>query len=153
MAVVLAGLALDLPSEAIQETIDTFRGLDHRMELAGTVGGVDFIDDSKATNVDAASRAVAGLGKPLILIGGGRHKWGDYLPLVKVSKGKVKMAILLGEAKDIMAESRKALKYIAMIPSSEPRRFPCPSMCVRTLSLSQRRGYFSAASWAINFVV
>ncbi|MFC1863732.1 UDP-N-acetylmuramoyl-L-alanine--D-glutamate ligase, partial [Thermodesulfobacteriota bacterium] len=119
MGVVLAGLVLDLSPDAIQGTIDTFRGLSHRMELVGTIEDVDFIDDSKATNVDAASRAVSGFDRPLILISGGRHKWGDYSPLVKVSEGKVKKVILLGEAKDIMADSFKDLIPYSFAESME----------------------------------
>jgi len=105
MGVVLAGLALDLSANTIQDTINNFKGLPHRTELVGSVGGVDFINDSKATNVDAAARSIASFNRPLILIAGGRHKGGDYSPLVTASKEKVKKVILLGEAKDLIAKS------------------------------------------------
>jgi UDP-N-acetylmuramoylalanine--D-glutamate ligase len=64
---------------------------------------VDFYNDSKATNVDAASKAVASFDSPVILIAGGRHKGGDYLPLLKAGEGRLKKMILLGESKSIMA--------------------------------------------------
>ncbi len=103
MGVVLAGLALQIDPGVIQDAIKSFRGLPHRMEMVGSIRGVDFYDDSKATNVDAAVRSVMSFQRPLILIAGGRHKGGEYLPLVTAAKGRVKGAILLGEAKSLMA--------------------------------------------------
>ena len=105
MGVVLAALTLRLEPEIIQNTIMDFKGLPHRMELVTSIREVDFYDDSKATNVDAASRSVQSFDRPVILIAGGRHKGGDYLPLVKVAEGRVKKAIFLGEAKYLMAQS------------------------------------------------
>jgi UDP-N-acetylmuramoylalanine--D-glutamate ligase len=105
MGVVLAGLALGLGPEVIRNSIGDFKGLPHRIELVGSIGGTDFYDDSKATNVDAAVRSVESFDRPLILIAGGRHKGGDYSPLVKAAKGKVKKAILIGEARYLIAGS------------------------------------------------
>jgi UDP-N-acetylmuramoylalanine--D-glutamate ligase len=105
MGVVLAGLALGLGPEVIRDSIGDFKGLPHRIELVGSIGGTDFYDDSKATNVDAAVRSVESFDRPLILIAGGRHKGGDYSPLVKAAKGKVKRAILIGEARYLIAGS------------------------------------------------
>ena len=89
MASVLAGSALGIDPKVIQETIRSFRGLPHRIEHVGRVGHVTFYDDSKATNVDAALRAVQSFDSPVVLIAGGRHKGGDYGPLVRAAKGKV----------------------------------------------------------------
>jgi UDP-N-acetylmuramoylalanine--D-glutamate ligase len=77
----------------------------------GTIRGVDFYNDSKATNVDAASRAVVTFDRPIVLIAGGRHKGADYLPLVKAATGRVRKAIFLGEAKHILADA-----FEGMIP-------------------------------------
>jgi UDP-N-acetylmuramoylalanine--D-glutamate ligase len=66
---------------------------------------VDFYNDSKATNVDAAIRSISSFDRPILLIAGGRHKGGDYGPLVRVAKGRVKKAFLMGESKQIMAEA------------------------------------------------
>ena len=114
MAVVLAGLALGLSSRDIQKSIQTFSGLPHRMEFIKRIRGVDYYNDSKATNVDAASRSVECFTKPIILIGGGCHKGGDYSPLVNRSKGRVKKVVLFGEAKDLMVNAFKGV-----IPYSE----------------------------------
>ena len=105
MGTVLAGLALGLEPKSIQSAIDNFRGLPHRMEMVGSIGGVDFYDDSKATNVDAAVRAITSFDKQIILIGGGRHKGGDYSPLVEAAKGRVKRVILMGESRQLMERS------------------------------------------------
>lgn len=105
MAAVLAGLALHVRPSALQDAADTFRGLPHRQEFVGRIGEVAFFDDSKATNVDAACRSVAGCDAPVILIAGGRDKGGDYAPLARVAKKKVKKAVLLGESKALIARA------------------------------------------------
>ena len=107
MAGVLAGLVLNIEPVIIQETIDHFKGLAHRLELVRRIRGVTFYNDSKATNVDAALNSINSFDRPVILIAGGRHKGGDYLPLVKAAKGRVKKAILMGESQNILAESFK----------------------------------------------
>ena len=105
MGVILAGLALNIEPGYIQEAIEHFKSLPNRLERIGSFNGVDYYNDSKATNVDAAIRAIRSFDKPVILIAGGRHKGGDYAPLVKTAEGRVKKAILMGEAKNLLAES------------------------------------------------
>ncbi len=105
MAAGLAGLALNVQPSVIQDTIDHFQGLPHRLEFAGRVREVDFYNDSKATNVDAAIRSIGSFDRPIVLIAGGRHKGGDYAPLVRVAEGKVKKAFLMGESAQIMAQA------------------------------------------------
>jgi UDP-N-acetylmuramoylalanine--D-glutamate ligase len=109
MGAVLAGLALGVQPPAIQQTIGTFRGLPHRLEFAGRLADVDFYDDSKATNVDAALRSVKTFDAPVILIAGGRHKGGDYSPLVEGVRGRVRKAVLMGESRFLMAEAFQGL--------------------------------------------
>jgi UDP-N-acetylmuramoylalanine--D-glutamate ligase len=105
MGVVLIGLVLHIEPRTIQRTIEQFQGLPNRLEHVRLLSGVDFYNDSKATNVDAALRAVVTFDRPIVLIAGGRHKGADYLPLVKATKGRVKKAIFLGEAKHILADA------------------------------------------------
>jgi len=105
MGAVLVGLASDVAPEAIQATIDGFRGLPNRLERVARIEEVEFYNDSKATNVYAASRSVASFERPLILIAGGRDKGGAYLPLVEAAQGRVRRAILLGEARDLLASA------------------------------------------------
>jgi UDP-N-acetylmuramoylalanine--D-glutamate ligase len=119
MGVALAALALDVPPEVIQEKIDGFEGLPHRLEPVGRIGDVDFFNDSKATNVDAASRAIHAFDRAIILIAGGSDKGGDYDPLAAASAGRVKGAVLLGETKALIAESLEAHVPCIMTESME----------------------------------
>jgi UDP-N-acetylmuramoylalanine--D-glutamate ligase len=105
MAAVLAALAAGASPEAVQGGMDGFKGLSHRMEFVVSYRGVDVYNDSKATNVDAAVRAVESFDRPIILIAGGRHKGADYGPLVRASRGRVKDAVFLGEARDLLAKA------------------------------------------------
>jgi UDP-N-acetylmuramoylalanine--D-glutamate ligase len=105
MAAVLTGLALKVEARIIQETMDRFQGLPHRLERVARVGSVDFYDDSKATNVTAAARSVSSFDRPVVLIAGGRHKGSDYAPLVRVAKGRVRKAVLLGESRYLLAQA------------------------------------------------
>ncbi|RLB28532.1 MAG: UDP-N-acetylmuramoyl-L-alanine--D-glutamate ligase [Deltaproteobacteria bacterium] len=116
MAAVLGALAIDAPPGAIQEGIDGFKGLPHRMELIDTIGGVAFYNDSKATNIDAAIKSITSFSRPVVLIAGGRHKGSDYQPLVHAAKGRVKDAVLIGESSTLLAAA-----FNGTIPWSEVR--------------------------------
>lgn len=105
LAAVLAALAFGADAEAVQGAIDSFKGLPHRLELVAESHGVTFYNDSKATNVDSAVRAVKSFDGPVILIAGGRHKGGGYGDLVQACLGRVKEAVFLGEAKALLAGS------------------------------------------------
>jgi len=98
----LAALAAGASLNAIRETLDDFAGLPHRMETVGTVNGVAYVDDSKATNVDAVVRALESFTAPVVLILGGCDKGGDYDPLIPLIRDRVKTVFLIGEAADII---------------------------------------------------
>lgn len=91
---------LGVPDERIASALSSFALPHHRIEFVDRVGGVDFVDDSKATNVDAVVRALESFSQPVILIAGGRDKGGAYDPLKEAAKEKVKLAVLVGEAKE-----------------------------------------------------
>jgi UDP-N-acetylmuramoylalanine--D-glutamate ligase len=101
LANVLAALcvcvALDLPDEAYTRALKSFRGLEHRMEFVAKRDGVTFINDSKATNLDALQNALTGMEAPVILIAGGRGKGSDYSSLRDLVKARVKSLVLVGE--------------------------------------------------------
>lgn len=80
----------------IREGLINFGGVEHRIEYCGTVDGVKYYNDSKATNVDAAVTAINAVGKDIILIAGGDGKGQDFTDLIKNFKGRVKKLILLG---------------------------------------------------------
>ncbi|MDD4201941.1 MAG: UDP-N-acetylmuramoyl-L-alanine--D-glutamate ligase [Candidatus Omnitrophica bacterium] len=86
--------------EAVISAIEDFQPLAHRLEKFYEKDGIVFMDDSKATNVDATKRAIQSLDKKIILIAGGRDKGGDYLSVLPEIKEKVYKIILIGEAAD-----------------------------------------------------
>jgi len=103
MAVILTALAVGIPETAIQQAIDRFRALPNRLEKVGEQDGVSFYNDSKATNVDAAVRSIESVPAPIVLIAGGRHKGADYRPLADAGEKRIRHAILIGEAKNLIA--------------------------------------------------
>jgi UDP-N-acetylmuramoylalanine--D-glutamate ligase len=100
----LGARLLSATKESIERLIKEFRGFPHRLEYIGEFGGVYFINDSKATNVDATLQALKSLPGPIILILGGKHKGASYAPLIPYIKEKVRILILMGESRFIMAE-------------------------------------------------
>ncbi len=100
MAAAVVGRLLGMPASRIQKSVAAFKGLEHRLEEAGEVGGVRFINDSKATTVDATLKALASLDRKVVLILGGRDKGGDFALLRRPLKSRVKSVILVGEAKE-----------------------------------------------------
>ncbi len=105
-AAIAAAREFGVSAEAIRTGLAGFRGLPHRMQRVGEVGGVTFYDDSKATNVGSAVTALLGLAEPKgVLIAGGRDKHGSYAPLVQALEQKGRALVLIGEAADRIAEA------------------------------------------------
>lgn len=100
MAAILAAREHGATHEAIQKVINTFRGIPHRLEYVRRVGGVEFYNDSKATNVHSVKRALDAFDENVILIMGGKDTSLSYEPLRDLVRKKVKSLILVGEAKE-----------------------------------------------------
>jgi len=98
-----------------RHTLSLFKGLPHRLQKVASLGGVDYFDDSKATNVGAVVMALASFHRPIVLIAGGRDKQGDYAPLKGLIQGKVKKLILMGEAQELMAKELQGTTDIALV--------------------------------------
>jgi UDP-N-acetylmuramoylalanine--D-glutamate ligase len=96
MAASVAGATMDIRKEKIREAVETFENLEHRMEMVATVRGVDFINDSKATNVNSTWFALESMTRPTVLILGGIDKGNDYSLLEDVVKEKVKAIVCMG---------------------------------------------------------
>lgn len=96
MAASLAATALDIRKEKIREALQTFESLEHRMEHVANIKGVEFINDSKATNVNSTWFALESMTKPVILILGGVDKGNDYNLLKELVKEKVKAIVCMG---------------------------------------------------------
>ncbi|MCD6490431.1 MAG: UDP-N-acetylmuramoyl-L-alanine--D-glutamate ligase [Thermodesulfobacterium sp.] len=104
MVASLGARLLGSTKESIEKLINKFRGFPHRLEYIGEFGGIYFINDSKATNVDATLQALKSLPSSVILILGGIHKGASYSPLIPYIKEKVRILILMGESRFIIAE-------------------------------------------------
>ena len=105
MGAMLAARALDLPREAVAESLRTFKALAHRLEFVRELGGVRYYNDSKATNVDSVQYALQSFQNPVILIAGGRDKNSDFTLLNSLIRKHVKKGILIGEAAEKMAQA------------------------------------------------
>lgn len=96
MAACVAATTMDIRKEKIREAVMDFQGLEHRMEYVATVRGVEFINDSKATNVNSTWYALENISRPVVLILGGVDKGNDYSLIMDLVKEKVKAIICLG---------------------------------------------------------
>ncbi|HOZ68968.1 MAG TPA: UDP-N-acetylmuramoyl-L-alanine--D-glutamate ligase [Chitinophagaceae bacterium] len=96
MAACVAATTMDIRKDKIRDAVQNFQSLEHRMEHVATVRGVEFINDSKATNVNSTWYALESMTKPTILILGGVDKGNDYSLIAELMKEKVKAIICLG---------------------------------------------------------
>jgi UDP-N-acetylmuramoylalanine--D-glutamate ligase len=96
MAALLAATTMEIHKEKIRDAMQHFQSLEHRMEPVATIRGVEFINDSKATNVNSVWYALESMTKPTILILGGVDKGNDYSLITDLVKEKVKAIICLG---------------------------------------------------------
>lgn len=97
MAAAVAARLVDVRKESIRESLADFENIEHRLEFVARVKGVDFINDSKATNVNSAWYALECMHNPVIWIAGGVDKGNDYSILAPLVKEKVKAIICLGK--------------------------------------------------------
>jgi UDP-N-acetylmuramoylalanine--D-glutamate ligase len=100
MAAALAARAGEIKNNAIRESLKTFSGVEHRLELTRVINGVKYINDSKATNVNAVWFALDSFNLPITLILGGRDKGNNYSDLSFQLQEKVHTVIAIGESKN-----------------------------------------------------
>ncbi len=110
MAAILAALIMGVDIESIQEAVQQFKGLPHRMEFVRESGGVKFYNDSKATNIDSVQFALQSFSTPVILIAGGKDKESEFSLLNDKIEKHVKAIVLIGESSDKMRQAWSALK-------------------------------------------
>lgn len=106
MAAATVGAIVGVTPEAMTEAVQEFRGLEHAMELVAEFGGVRFVNDSKATNVDSARRSIESFETGVVAIVGGRFKGGDLGLLREPLKARGRALVAIGESRD---EVRRAL--------------------------------------------
>jgi UDP-N-acetylmuramoylalanine--D-glutamate ligase len=110
MATALAARASEIKNEQIRESLETFEGVEHRLEPVRKLNGVKYINDSKATNINAVWYALDSFHVPVVLILGGRDKGNNYLDLEELIREKVHTVIAIGEARE---KIRRELEGIA----------------------------------------
>jgi UDP-N-acetylmuramoylalanine--D-glutamate ligase len=115
MAAIAAAKLAGLDGEPIQEILETFPGLEHRLEFVRERNGVTYYNDSKGTNVGAVVKSLAGFSAPVILIAGGVDKGGDYGPLEEGIKRTVRRLVLFGAAKNVIAAALGHLTETVMV--------------------------------------
>ena len=97
MATLAAGHARGLSFEQMVPPLSAYEPQPHRCEFVRQINGVDYVNDSKATNLDAMEKALQAQSKPVVLIAGGKNKGFNYQPLRELAKEKVRATILIGE--------------------------------------------------------
>jgi UDP-N-acetylmuramoylalanine--D-glutamate ligase len=115
---ILAALATVWPHvrdlRALIQAVRTFKGVQHRIEAVRQREGRDWFNDSKATNYEAARRALISFTQPVVWIGGGRDKGGDFRPLAEAAATHARHAVLVGEAAASFAERLQSSGYTAI---------------------------------------
>ncbi len=105
LAAAVAARAMEVSPEAIRESLASFEGVPHRLEYVRELEGVHYINDSKATNVNAVWYALESMTRPTILIAGGRDKGNDYESLKALVRERVRMVIAIGESAETVLEA------------------------------------------------
>jgi UDP-N-acetylmuramoylalanine--D-glutamate ligase len=104
MATLAAGMCRGLSFEAMVPPLGAYEPQPHRCEFVRQIAGVDYINDSKATNLDAVEKALLAQTKPVVLIAGGKDKGFDFRPLRELVRQRVRSTILIGEMADRIAD-------------------------------------------------
>jgi UDP-N-acetylmuramoylalanine--D-glutamate ligase len=97
MAAGLSARVLEVRKEIIRESLEDFVNVEHRLEFVAKVHGIEFINDSKATNVNSTWYALESMNNPVVWIVGGQDKGNDYGMLMNLVKDKVKAIVCLGK--------------------------------------------------------
>ncbi|MCR4902594.1 MAG: UDP-N-acetylmuramoyl-L-alanine--D-glutamate ligase [Butyrivibrio sp.] len=107
MAAIAISLAMGVPMNTILTVVHGFKAVEHRIEYVATKKGVDYYNDSKGTNPDAAIQGIRAMSKPTLLIGGGYDKGSEYDEWIENFGTKVKKLVLIGQTRDKIAECAK----------------------------------------------
>ncbi|MGA3048661.1 MAG: UDP-N-acetylmuramoyl-L-alanine--D-glutamate ligase [Terracidiphilus sp.] len=116
LAAVCASRKAGAPAEVIRSTIESFQAVEHRLEYVATINGVEYYNDSKATNVDATLKAVAAFQSGIHLILGGKDKGSDYTLLSPLLRSRVRSIYTIGSA---AAKIESQLRGVVSIHSCE----------------------------------
>ena len=109
LAALAVGRQMGLDFSPMLQVLMEFPGLPHRMQFVANLGGADYIDDSKATNVGAAIASITSVEGPVVLIAGGEGKGSDFAPFAQAVHERLKAAILIGRDGPAIARALKGL--------------------------------------------
>jgi UDP-N-acetylmuramoylalanine--D-glutamate ligase len=115
MAAIAAARAVGVPAAAVQQALESFKGLEHRLELVRERDGVRWVNDSKGTNAGAVIKSLESFPGDVILLAGGIEKGGDYGVLREPVQRRVKRLILFGEAREMLARTLAGTTAIAIV--------------------------------------
>lgn len=107
MAAIAITQAMGVPMETILAVVRQFKAVEHRIEFVATKGGVDYYNDSKGTNPDAAIQGIRAMNKSTVLIGGGYDKQSEYDEWIEAFDNKVKCFVLIGQTREKIADCAK----------------------------------------------
>jgi len=116
LAAVCAARLAGVSPEVIARAIENFKAVEHRLEYVATIGGVEYYNDSKATNVDATEKAIAAFAGGIHLILGGKDKGAPYSPLAPLVRERVRAIYTIGAA---AAKIESDLRGVVVIESCE----------------------------------
>ncbi len=130
MAASAMAIAYGVPMDIIRSTIQTFSGVEHRIEFVCEKNGVAYYNDSKGTNPDAAIKGIQAMNRRTILIGGGYDKDSEYEEWIEAFDGKVKCLVLLGQTREKIANTARKLGFedIIMADSLEEAVLTCAKL-------------------------
>lgn len=100
MAAIAIASGMGVPKQTILDVIKVFKAVEHRIEFVATKNGVDYYNDSKGTNPDAAIQGIKAMSKPTVLIGGGYDKKSEYDEWIEAFGDKVKCLVLIGQTRE-----------------------------------------------------
>lgn len=107
MAAAVVAKALNVRKDVIRESLASYKNIEHRLEHVARIRGVDYINDSKATNVNAVWYALESMDNPTVWIAGGVDKGNDYTSLLELASEKVRALVCLGTDNEKMVEAFK----------------------------------------------
>jgi UDP-N-acetylmuramoylalanine--D-glutamate ligase len=119
MAATAVARIAGVPPEAMVQAVESFTGLEHALEVVATINGVRFVNDSKATNVDASRRAIESVDAGVVAILGGRFKGGDLGVLREPLKSQNAIVIAIGEAQPLVQNALEGAVAVHLAPSLE----------------------------------
>ena len=119
LAAVLASKLMKVPNEVINKGVETFKGLEHRLEEVRRINGVLYVNDSKATTPDSTIKALDAFNEKIVLIAGGSSKNNDFSSMAKILKAKLRKLILMGDTAPDIANSALEQGYSDIVFASD----------------------------------